>query len=536
MSEEGKTEGAEEYVSTAPETSAIQSGGATTASAEARAKGAGGKKKKKAEKSHPWRDNIEAIAVSIVTIVLFKYFVLEAYRIPTGSMQPTLMGNDETGIYDRVIVDKLSYHFRDPDRFEVVVFRYPLESNKNFIKRIVGMPGEDMRLEGGDVFVRPLGGNESEWRVLRRPRPIQEAQLRLLEAGEGAWVRFAGAEAEWEIEGDTTSVDIAASGAGRLVYPRASNASLDTLSGSIRDHYTDGYPEGLKDDINVRPGASARNNVGDVRMAATVRADAGTEAVRFIVHEGRTRALAFVLPGPAAAAGESARIEAAEASLPGGAGAANSEPAFRLEAGDSVRVEVQNLNDLLELRIDGELVASLEITPWVADEAVTVEVDVDAADGARTEVSDLRVWRDIYYIAENQKRSSWSIPEDSYVVLGDNSQDSSDGRDWQLTGFEVLEGERAGDVILGNRREINGRLRNSGADRNPWRRKLESGEEVIFFRDDKGERHVFDPDEVRRVDAVDQPFVPRDLIRGRAVLVVWPFSIKRDVYRWKWVR
>ena len=533
MSEEGASkEGTGEYVSTAPETSAIPSKGGATPKPEGPAKAG----RKRSAKGSPWRDNIEAIAVSIVTIVLFKYFVLEAYRIPTGSMQPTLMGNDETGIYDRVIVDKLSYHFRDPERFEVVVFRYPLESNKNFIKRIVGMPGEDMRIEGGDLFVKPLGADASEWRVLRRPRPIQDAQLRELEANESTWARLGDAGSRWDLDGEDYGVDVTASGSGRIVYPRASSTSLDSMSGSIRDVYTDGYPDGLKDDINVRPGASGQNDVGDVRLAATVRADAGTEAVRLIVHEGR-RDLVFVLPGPAAAAGEAARIEASGAALPGGEGRATSAPAFRLEAGDAVDVEVQNLNDLLELRIDGDLVASLEITPWDSDGRATVEVEVDAADDARTTLSDLRVWRDIHYVSAGQKRSEWAIPEAFYVVLGDNSQDSSDGRDWQLTGFEVLEGEDEGEVIYGNSREIlRPALRSSGADRNPWRRKLDSGEEVIFFRDDLGERHVFRPDEVRRVGPVDAPFVPRDLIRGRAVLVVWPLSLKYEVSRWKWVR
>ena len=111
----------------------------------------------------PWRENIEAITVSVIVIVLFKYFVLEAYKIPTGSMQPTLMGNEETGIFDRVIVDKLSYHFRDPERFEIAVFKYPLDSSKNYIKRIVGMPGERLRIENGDLFVTPSG--ETEERV-----------------------------------------------------------------------------------------------------------------------------------------------------------------------------------------------------------------------------------------------------------------------------------------------------------------------------------------------------------------------------------
>ena len=49
----------------------------------------------KTDRTHPWRDNIEAITVSIIIIVLFKYFILEAYKIPTGSMQPTLMGWDD---------------------------------------------------------------------------------------------------------------------------------------------------------------------------------------------------------------------------------------------------------------------------------------------------------------------------------------------------------------------------------------------------------------------------------------------------------
>ena len=74
------------------------------------------------KKNRPWRDNIEAFTVSIIVIVLFKYFILEAYKIPTGSMQPTLFGwkNEEGGgIYDRILVDKASYHWREPERFEV---------------------------------------------------------------------------------------------------------------------------------------------------------------------------------------------------------------------------------------------------------------------------------------------------------------------------------------------------------------------------------------------------------------------------------
>ena len=109
-------------------------------------------------RKRPWRDNIEAMTMAIVMAVMLKYFVVEAYKIPTGSMQPTLMGNEDTGIFDRILVDKLSFHLRDPERFEIVVFKYPLDRSKNFIKRLVGMPGEHFRIAEGDLWTVAITG------------------------------------------------------------------------------------------------------------------------------------------------------------------------------------------------------------------------------------------------------------------------------------------------------------------------------------------------------------------------------------------
>ena len=131
--------------------------------------------KKPKKSGRPWRDNIEAVTMAIIMAVFLKYFIIEAYKIPTGSMQPTLMGAtfDESGagVFDRILVDKLSYHFRDPVRWEIAVFKYPLDRSKNFIKRICGMPDEEFKIENGDLFARK---DESEpFKVLRRPLPIQ---------------------------------------------------------------------------------------------------------------------------------------------------------------------------------------------------------------------------------------------------------------------------------------------------------------------------------------------------------------------------
>ena len=80
--------------------------------------------------------------MAIAVALLFKTFVLEVSKIPSGSMQPTLMGSPAAGVNDRVLVDKLSFAFRDPRRFEIVVFKHPLERSRVMVKRLVGMPEE----------------------------------------------------------------------------------------------------------------------------------------------------------------------------------------------------------------------------------------------------------------------------------------------------------------------------------------------------------------------------------------------------------
>ena len=91
--------------------------------------------------------------MAVVMALLLKFFIVEAYKIPTGSMQPTLIGDERSGIKDRILVDKLSYVLREPRRWEVAVFRYPLDRSKNFVKRIVGLPGDRIRIQEGAVFV-----------------------------------------------------------------------------------------------------------------------------------------------------------------------------------------------------------------------------------------------------------------------------------------------------------------------------------------------------------------------------------------------
>ncbi len=91
---------------------------------------------------------IFAALLSLIIIV----FIVQAFFIPSGSMEPTL----RTG--DRILVSKFTYRIWEIRRGDIIVFRYPLNPNKDFVKRVVGLPGERIEMKDGLVQInsRPL--------------------------------------------------------------------------------------------------------------------------------------------------------------------------------------------------------------------------------------------------------------------------------------------------------------------------------------------------------------------------------------------
>ena len=100
-----------------------------------------------------FRENLEAIVVAVIMALVIRHFCVEAFKIPTSSMEPTLFGNHPAeGINgDRILVNKFVYKFQDPKRWDVIVFKYPLDKTKNCIKRLVGLPGDEIKIWGGNI-------------------------------------------------------------------------------------------------------------------------------------------------------------------------------------------------------------------------------------------------------------------------------------------------------------------------------------------------------------------------------------------------
>lgn len=149
----------------------------------------------------PTRETVESVAVAVVLAFLFRSFVAEAFVIPTGSMAPTLQGqhidvecpecgyqyranasgeardnrfvvesvcpncrfhleldregnrNHRSFTGDRILVSKFAYELGDPQRWDVIVFKFPGNAKQNYIKRLIGLPNELIRIQHGDIHV-----------------------------------------------------------------------------------------------------------------------------------------------------------------------------------------------------------------------------------------------------------------------------------------------------------------------------------------------------------------------------------------------
>lgn len=96
------------------------------------------------------REYIEALVISLVLAGLIIAFIAQSFLVEGSSMEPSFHHGQ------RLLVEKVSYRFGEPKRGQVVVFRYPGDQRRKFIKRVIGLPGDEIAIQNGFLYINGL--------------------------------------------------------------------------------------------------------------------------------------------------------------------------------------------------------------------------------------------------------------------------------------------------------------------------------------------------------------------------------------------
>jgi signal peptidase I len=457
------------------------------------------------------RDTVESIWVAIVLAFVLRAFLVEGFVIPTGSMAPRLMGEhwqlqcsgcgyeyaygfqqelpgqarinravQQTPagarcpncgrLYnegaepidggDRVLVLKYLYNFRPPQPWDVVVFRNPQNNRENYIKRLVGLPGETLEIVHGDLFVAP--GPQGPWSIRRKPARAQQAMWQVVydndyvptdAARRARWA--ADQEAFWQVQANGRSLTYLG-GSSQTQWLRL----LAPPQGFL-PHY--GYNAEQVQDRWVNP---ALDVCTDLKLLASFTPlDAASQiGLHLTSFEHRFRGL-LSASGQASLLYQRAdwpeqrwEVLAQTSTAP-------------IPTGRSVEAALENVDQALRLRVNGRCVLEVldrypmdypSLKRRLASGAVPVP-EARIAAGGRARLTHLRVYRDVYYsnvaldpvpggplgdyarsLGLEQSGPGWGTtghpitlakfpgqPDlDQFWVLGDNSPQSLDGRAW----------------------------------------------------------------------------------------------------------
>ena len=111
------------------------------------------------------RELVETVAVALVLAFLIRTFIVQTFYIPSGSMEPTLL------VGDRIMAYKIFYGLNHVQRGDIIVFKFPLNPKKDFIKRVIGLPGDTVEIIDKKVYingkklVEPYAVHRDNWDI-----------------------------------------------------------------------------------------------------------------------------------------------------------------------------------------------------------------------------------------------------------------------------------------------------------------------------------------------------------------------------------
>ncbi len=443
--------------------------------------------------------------MALVLALIIRHYVFEAFKIPTGSMAPTLLGAhkdiicpncdhvfpvkadifESPGVFGarcpnchrsiaraqieratckhfpshprrlfwrggyRILANKIIYDYEDPKRWDVAVFRFPYltvlchdcsplgskslvrervsqcplcgspnisQEKRNFVKRIVGLPGDKLRIQRGDVYVNGA--------ILRKPQRVQE-QLWIVDYDMTLPQREPDDVRDWVLGRGKFK-----EGAGGLEVTPDDDGIGEVRARPLEDYHAyNGF-------------GGPYTSVTDVRVEVEMQADSEGELLGHIrADEHRFTFLIGV--------GREGTGIYRDKKLVAGS-------AFRVKPGARHQIVFEHVDAAARLCVDGKVVAAWEyddvrMPAFVPFEKRAGGVVLGAKDTTAT-FSRVRILRDVYYTQSRSVHSgpegeTWGvsepvlIPAESYFMMGDNSSNSWDGRSWGFVPRDNLVGK-----------------------------------------------------------------------------------------------
>lgn len=90
---------------------------------------------------------VRVAIISLAIILPVRYFLIQPFYVKGASMEPNFYD------HEYLIIDEISYRFNEPQRGDIVVFKYPKDPKQYFIKRVIGLPGEKVKLQDGNIYI-----------------------------------------------------------------------------------------------------------------------------------------------------------------------------------------------------------------------------------------------------------------------------------------------------------------------------------------------------------------------------------------------
>ncbi len=529
------------------------------------------------------RETIESVVIAFILAFLFRTFEAEAFVIPTGSMAPTLMGrhkdvecpecgffyrvtasqevdsetNRLTGVWtvggtcpmcrfpakigdenpqgkryksysgDRILVEKFPFQFRDPERFEVCVFKFPGGPKTNYIKRICGLPNETLCIRHGDLFVRPIGAPKEEETIARKKdpkkllailQPVYDTNYispTLIAAGfPQRWINGDGAlltaPDAWNSE-DHKSFRIDGQGTEDVwlryqhvvpnetdwMYLKEGTApSSFPKSQLISDFTAYNTKTTSRHQVGCPLSGLGVHWVGDLVLECDTTITSPSGQILLELVEGGRRFLCTL----------DVATGVASLSIDGQSSLGTPKAETGLHGGGRHHLRFANVDDQLQLWVDQKEIAFDAPTTYAPlGNVVPTQADLQpagiASRGAAMEVHRIRLLRDLYYIADDSSARGYPLSDYQLRNAYGGPPDEKDVREFLSDPDLWFE--------FANFQEVEFPLEE---------------DEFLALGDNSGESK--DSRLWRSEDGVG-PQVPRDLLIGKALFIYWPHSEDR---------